>query len=401
MWSCLELFLRSLRRTVAVKDKSPTESSPLPVPPRVCSLTLAYFPSESVQENHQTAGLPLPVPPEVCSLILSHLPSESVVAFALTCRRSYHQFMLPHSHLTEDARRTLLLWLERDTPNLYFCHRCTDLHTWRRVHRDPGIAHYDKCCRNRWNSPFLPGPPHTSYRLDFHIARLIINRHLHGEAHGPPLDALSYTAEKYDLGDSQDGVLVRQSWRGRIIDDELCLEASVQLYHDKGRTRILRQHLDKAAGETRTLGCGDVLVLGRSSNIMKPAQYPIRELDREPNSPELFVPVTGTLKSCRSCFTDYRLDVAWHALDSSGPKGWVISVTRWHQLGSCRSPEDTKWNNFIKYYFDVTPNLRIETCEAGGVYRNWRKQDIGTTELIGQESDWGIDACFVDPPRAS
>jgi hypothetical protein len=176
----------------------------------------------------------------------------------------------------------------------------------------------------------------------------------------------------------------------------------VQLYHDKGRTRILRQHLDKAAGETRTLVCGHVGVLSRSRAAIILAQYPIRELDREPNSPELFVPVTGTLKSCRYCFTDYRLDVAWHALDSGGPKGWVISVTRWHQLGSCRSPEDTKWNNYIKDDFDArTPNPRIGTCEAGGVYRNWRKQDIGTTEFIGQESDWGIDACFVDPPRAS
>jgi hypothetical protein len=226
-----------------------------------------------------------------------------------------------------------------------------------------------------------------------------MNRHFYGESHGPDVDSLRHMAENHDFLDSQDGVLVRQSWRARIIDDELYIEATLKVYHENGRARVLRQHLDRAQGESRALVCGHVGVIRQSSHTaVNRARHPLRELDQEPGSSTMFVPISGTLKSCRNCFTDYRLDVEWRALDSDGPKGWVIGVTRWHQLGSCRSPEDDKWRNYARHYRNV-PAPRMSTCEAGAVYRRWRKQEVGSTKSGDDEGGWDMNASFSNAPE--
>jgi hypothetical protein len=114
----------------------------------------------------------------------------------------------------------------------------------------------------------------------------------------------------------------------------------------------------------------------------------------------MFVPVRDTLKSCRYCFTDYRLYVEWRALDSDGPKGWVIGVTRWHQMGSCRSPEDRKWRSYAKaYYGGDVPAPRISTCDAGAVYHSWKRQEVGSTNFGDDEGGWDTNATSVNDPE--
>jgi hypothetical protein len=106
-----------------------------------------------------------------------------------------------------------------------------------------------------------------------------MNQHFYGESHGPDVDSLRYTGENHDLGDSQDGVLVRQSWRARIIDDELYLEGTLNVYHENGRARTLRQYLNRALGSSSALVCNHVGLVRQSSySASSPARHVLREL---------------------------------------------------------------------------------------------------------------------------
>lgn len=103
-------------------------------------------------------------PPEIYLLIFWYLPPELIVAFALTCRESYRRWMPARLSGSKSERETLLCWLEKDMPKLYFCHRCGDLHTWREAPIIKGIPRYDKHCRHReWtHAPVLS---HLSYEV--------------------------------------------------------------------------------------------------------------------------------------------------------------------------------------------------------------------------------------------
>ena len=349
----------SLQPELSRTESLPQESHPVSLQPDV-------FTTETLSPQSIAVSLPT----EIVSLILSHLPPESVVAFGLTCRRFY-PFVPSPPHLTEEARQILLEWLEKDTPSLYWCHRCNTLHTWCHV-EDHGrnIVQYDRYCRKRAHYVRFPRPPHMSYCLTFSLARVAMNRHFYGDLHGPPLEMLGHGGTFPDYPPA-DGVLLTQSLTARIIGGELYLRASVQIHHDQGRARPLREHLDETGGETKAMVCHHVGIVRKPWRGLGVCS--VRELEREPGSTDLFVPITGTLQSCRYCFTDYRVDVRWHPLDgsSSTPKGWVISVMRWHRLGGCRSPNDVKWNNFITDFVADISRPRFKSCGAGMVYRDW------------------------------
>ncbi len=220
-----------------------------------------------------------------------------------------------------------------------------------------------------------------------------MNRHIYGDLHGPPLETLNHNGTHADYPPA-DGVMLAQSSTARIIGDELYLRASVQVYQNQGRVRPLREHLDDAYGETDGIVCHHVGILRKSLRGL--GRSSLRELEREPGSADLFVPVTGTLQSCRYCFTDYRVDVRWQPPDGSGsaPKGWVISVTRWHCLGGCRSPNDVKWKNYITDFIQDVSRPRFKSCGAGMVYRDWEFAARGDEAEV-DAADQAAKARFV------
>ncbi|KAH6637233.1 hypothetical protein F5144DRAFT_647272 [Chaetomium tenue] len=284
---------------------------------------------------------------EIIWLILGHLPPESVAAFALTCSwfkkliYDAREDELVRFPLGEEERLRVVDWIEKDVPHLYKCYECKYLHHW-----NPGQG----------------------------LKPLVMNRHLYGELHGPALQDFSYTTQT-GLG----GRLVQnRSWSPRIIGDELYFKITTQLYHDQGLARNLRMKIDDIYF-SNTLMCQHV-------SLTKPLlrRYRTYELDK-PLAPGMqFAPVTGPLRSCPRCFTDFCIDVEYGPLPtcSKTMEGWIITITRWHQLGKFRSPEDTKWYNFQNNNSDdeqLGPQ-RKDISEAGMVYSNWSAQDDESAE---------------------
>lgn len=306
-------------------------------------------------------------PQEIIRCILGHLPPQSVAAFALTCRRFYPH--LSSASLNEEARLRLLIWIEKDIPHLYLCHKCKDLHTWSRSCLDIG---YEKHCRKgkEWIAP--------SVLLRFTEGRVVMNRHLYGKLHGPPLENFDNTTSTTH----QEGVKQKECRSARIIGDELYFKVVTELYHNQGRARNLRERIDDE-WFSNNLICQHV-ALTQSLFLDK---YRTHELDRPLGSGELFVPVTGPLRSCRRCFTDFCIDVERCPLTSKTTKGWVITITRWHQLGKFRSTVDPKWHNYVD---DTGLQGRIpwrdKVSGAGMVYGNWSAQDDGSAEHMAEDS---------------
>lgn len=350
-----------------------------------------------------------PLPSEINDMIFSYLPIESVIALALTCRFLFES--MPPSCLrvlNKEERFKLLGFLEKDTPHLYACHRCLHLHIWPGMARQPGIGEYGKArsCRIKNSRRFvLLTPPDYSYGMSYALARLITNRHLYGEQHGLPLEVLNRTVVEQDRFMNM-GIRLENSWTARIIDDELYLKATVQVYHKKGDEGVFRKRFGKvlpsyksllrfsANGRRkpnerwrlawqdqqrelltrdRTLVCQHIG--GPGSAKWWGYNWGGRDLNRLKDSGGLLRPRTGEIRSCRYCFTDFRVDFQWRPLDSEGPKGWVVRYTRWHRLGDCRSPLDPRWYNYIQERFWDIPEPRINSCAAGMVYHNWRARD--------------------------
>ncbi|KAH6844657.1 hypothetical protein B0I37DRAFT_377995 [Chaetomium sp. MPI-CAGE-AT-0009] len=341
-----------------------------------------------------------PVPPEISAMILSYLPLEAIIALALTCR-FLSQYMPSPRYMTEDVKVNLLALLEKDAPNYLFRHGC-HLNTWhglRRVVRR-NIAQYSRCCMCRMEKWYFsaPSPPHHCYNITYPLVRAVTNRHFYGEPHGLPLEALNRTVtEPYDYYPWHNGVIARQFWGARIIDDELYLEATVQLYHNEGREDLLRRSLSKGLFGSWRFVCYH---LGSSTSH---EMWLLRHLHQPAGCTDSFVPRTGNIESCVHCFTDFRVDLQWHPLNSRvAQKGWVVSITRWHELGGCRSPWEGKWYNYAQRFARDIPTPRIYTCEAGMVYRKWRERDDeANVPGVAEDVAGQVKNAFFTGPEAS
>lgn len=327
-------------------------------------------------------------------MILSHVRVKSVLSFALTSLWSYVQFMNPQFRRLwyERGKIAFLSWLEKDTPHLYLCHRCIKLHTWARLESSTGggIAQYNKGCEcgdDHWGA----SKTYKAYGLDFHILHLIMNRHFYGEGHGPSLNALCYTAKRGEVTDEEYGVVVDQSWRARFINDELYLEASIQVHQEQGLQRPFIKCLEEGKPRTFHLVCDHI---GLHASGCWPTPRSLPGVWHRPGINESFFSVPDMLRSCQTCYTDYLYNVKWNPLDSRGPKGWVVSVTKWHRLGACRVLTiPGPWSGF-EVYDCASLDRNKKNAKAGYVYRKWRSQDVGTVKRNRKKTGQALVACF-------
>ncbi|KAH6649494.1 hypothetical protein F5144DRAFT_7138 [Chaetomium tenue] len=377
------------------------------------------------------------LPEEISLMVLSYLPVESLIALALTSRVLRQSIPPLRLLLDDEGKLHVLEFLEKDVPHLYACHQCLRLHPWRRMAVLPHIGRRDRCGRScrLWRAlPLINSTvPDRRRIVTYPLARSIMNRHLYGEEHGPPLEVLRRTAtENKPL--LREGVAMTQAWSARIIDDELYLEATVQFYLQEGNEAMLRnvKGFDKApppdgsfwlggehppqvwrlarAGECRdrpkltedqTLVCQHISGECRRVRVFV-CHVPAQSDTCSCLDPSFF-PRVGKIRSCRECFTDFQVDVQWHPPDSEGPKGWVLKITRWHRLGKCRSPLDAEWHNYQQGRGGRKTVRRDDTSWSPGmVYQNWMAsgepphrvaEDVGNNlaEAAFSEAWWPIN----------
>ncbi|KAK4033980.1 hypothetical protein C8A01DRAFT_19145 [Parachaetomium inaequale] len=243
----------------------------------------------------------LRLPVELLLSIAAQLSSsespESLVALSLTCKHL-------RLALAEDVAKThvrcrlgFLALLERDLGDRFFyCSACCQLHvfspSWTPTQKAYTVHETMKCNRFYCHA-FNPNRESCPYKYHF-LARLVMNRHLHGPPHGLPLESLARPVWVYRRGA---GPLWRQTPSARVLGDELFLCITHTL---EGRASTLRDAIDKGRHQICTHVRTD---LASRSGINAMPQL------EKPNGLALFQACQNVLRSCAECLTDYTITV--------------------------------------------------------------------------------------------
>lgn len=319
-------------------------------------------------------------------------PADSI-AFALSCKTLYSSCFgqalsrLRNQSTTVAQRQGVHLMLEREqNGQAYYCHSCNTLHEfspdWRATSKIGGIKScYDCKITNQtfFNFPYgesksefepqfsldfdSPGLT-TTYRVDYVLARLVMNRHLLGTQAGLPLSCLEVQnldrLQTEDLQFSKPFTLT-QTWRARIIDDELYLSAIYSFTQlsvgERAHQRFwdcfyslsswIRDRLFSTIGLCSHVQTGYRGVINHPSSFQSHACTQLNQSHMHTLNYEL--------DSCHHCLSDFEASTKWRSLDGTyseyRPRNRQelnhglssVTITTYHQLGKCRSPLDWKW----------------------------------------------------------
>lgn len=314
----------------------------------------------------------LALPPEIILIIATYLPKVSLLSFSLTCR-TFHNLCFPESpNLNPTETQELLLLIEKDVAHLYFCHICVKLHRWT-------------TCWLKY--VFLGGKESLSYEgrcqfqlsicspitccIPYHRARLAMNRHLYGTAHGIPS---SDVVSQYPDTDAWLGVKFRATWHARIVDDQLLVSSVITISSPSGNGHVTRKYVD----QNRHYICPHLFthISGERGPIMR-----LPELAKNCSGPNYFEPCGQSVRSCLACRTDYCIDIFW----GGRKKGWAINLTTYRQLGACRSPWDWDWRIMtgLSSYSDRRA-LNPVKYRPGIVRQMWNKFDHAMPDSNGE-----------------
>ncbi|KAK1584823.1 uncharacterized protein LY79DRAFT_560089 [Colletotrichum navitas] len=314
----------------------------------------------------------LRLPPEIMLMVISYLPPEAVLSLALTCRSLYCSYFPESPILNARSKAALLTLLERDVPKLLYCSECAILHPWRRVVHVllSGVRSGNLCKTRGFNPPSQLGTPPYLH------ARLIMNRHLYGNAHGFPVGIFDKDATNLFAGCLP--VDCRSTWQARIIDDELFLYIHETAYPPEGDMFKLEQWL---INDNRGRICkhGIVWNLPRStsrSNVEPGAELELYDGRRNPHPLPAFLANMrrNTTLSCPLCPTDAEITTKWHG----GRKKWSVEMKTWRQFGKCRSPSDPMWLSLTFTDHTAPPwDRQEEGYPPGAIRYKWNKSDKG------------------------
>jgi hypothetical protein len=150
-------------------------------------------------------------------------------------------------------------------------------------------------CKQRMSScvvfPFISHIPYSH-------ARLVMNRHFYGPAHGPPL----HTLTQADSFRDSDRVSRSYSDRARIVENQLLIWSLFSASHSQGDSESLRKSIHLWGPRI----CEHLTLEGRYPNYIA-MQLP--EVIEEDHMPSQFSLCDQSLGSCASCMTDYIISI--------------------------------------------------------------------------------------------
>ena len=369
--------------------ESPPTLHALKLPSTIPSYTLPLSPPpsppldglSSSQHKHfaftTTPPLPHPssffnllrLPVDLLCLIADLLPPPDLLSLSLSCRAT-HRLSLPRSshlgrRLDHQDKRQLLLALEHDSlgEGHYYCHGCNVLHPFQpywapHSHREKAREPAFHCGqRNR----FSPGG--NGYGLAYYHARLVVNAHLYGPAHGIPLEAICVSHEE-----ERDATIVRCSTAARIIRDELFIHRTYAFTLQASTVPLFRAEA----------GPGDFRICEHTPFFRSSSVYHqfIIELARRPAGAgeDGLAECEASRGACGLCLMDY--DITIERIHGGGEKAWEVTIRTYHQVGSCRSPDDWKWARFTEkarppFLIPEQPNRHEDFHPPGSVMQQW------------------------------
>ncbi|EHK48520.1 hypothetical protein TRIATDRAFT_53926 [Trichoderma atroviride IMI 206040] len=315
----------------------------------------------------------LEIPTEIILMIAKHLDKPSLICFALSCQ-TLKRYCFPKSlDLSFSEKSEFLLLLEKDAAKYYFCHLCAKLHPWHACwfeHSHLSMEFYTKdihhCRMINWFNLF-------SLSIPYPLARVVMNRHFYGAAHGVHVDKLAYRGK---LTDPSCGWTSSREWGARIIDDQLMLSSIMSL-----------GPLRDSEGLRAVIDTG---LASLCQHITAKVLFPLHQIPTQVllgSQPDHVAQRLQSVNSCPICMTDYCIDVNWQET------GWTIEIITYHMLGDIRSPWDWTWvaMAYLPYKALKVPRFKQPSGNQPGIVKHmWSKSDDDIFQPTGEwvTVDW-------------
>ncbi|KAJ0115579.1 hypothetical protein J7T55_010402 [Diaporthe amygdali] len=344
----------------------------------------------SYQADSKLMNLPL----ELLDLIYAQLEPSGKIACSLACIGLYDNYFESawdaRAYSSPTAKRDVISVLEKDVAHHeFFCPFCDRF----RGFRPRGKAKPRQkvvCCP----SPRLAMNSYQGPEISFPLGRLVLNRHLYGADCGLPLGCLEIDDLPIRVtGTGGIPLTWRQTWRARIIENELFLRC----------THLLTQEENMTAEALRAA------VEGGSSYFFCTHRWTSRTSD----NPMFYrgkIPLHGRISEgqltacqkaaswCSKCLTDLNTTIEWRpcleadaggkvGVSGSGKGRWTIRVESYHQLGSFRRAVDwkyqaacstTPWYTANELFMSAQYAQGLDQNPPGSVMMSWQS---GTLEF--------------------
>lgn len=209
---------------------------------------------------------------------------------------------------------------------------------------------------------------HFSLSLPYPLARVVMNRHFFGVAHGVYVDKL---AARGEFTHPRDDLTSYREWEARIIDDQLMLSSIIRL----GPLRDFE-------GLRTAINAG---LLSLCHHLTAEVLFPHHQIPMQiilGSQPDYFAQRLQSVNSCPICMSDYCIDIHWKG------NGWIIDIITYHMLGGIRSPWDWTWLA-MAYFPDKAVEIPRHKQPSGnqpGIVRHmWSKYD---DHIFHPEGEW-------------
>jgi len=304
------------------------------------------------------------LPRDILLCIADALSPETRICLALTCRGLYASLFLkperPGLRLDAGEKQALLLLIEKDVPSLHYCYSCVKLRPWEHLRRYAiSCTYYPKpvCSSRDKHDHFLV----SGYFLYHTCARLVMTRRI-------PLSCIEtehfHLCKPYNVGKLQ-------TWRAKIIEDELFLCTAYTIRQMDGNAGKLRQYFDLIGEEfCPHLRSYPSYVIPHLSHTHR-----IRQTDN-PCDGSCFVACSATIERCTTCQTDFDIDIAWR-----GHEGWVVKIVAYRKLGKCLDPSEESWRSITAARFDTSHKGKRDFNQPG-VRERWLEDEIARGRQI-------------------
>ena len=205
-----------------------------------------------------------------------------------------------------------------------------------------------------------------------------MKRHFHGPKHGISTESLSFTEVQVFLKDEIERVVTLLSVETRICSKPTSLCLRIQHWALVSSTRR-----DMLLCKTKFVQICHHLST-HSSEISRLVQSKL-----EPRRTEVEDPTQTQLFRCRCCNTNFQLEIK-----DLGDEGLALVITKWLDLGSGKTPTDSRWSGHL---------VRVRAAAIGASAEPWsvrlrfeREPGLSQDDLSSQNASYLISKRFMN-----